>query len=220
NAKAWLGARAVGFGLALVVSMPDGMAHDGHKQHGLKPPDGGAVVREIARPQSPAQRYFTDVELIDQGNRPHRFYSDLLHDKVVVMTAFFTRCKDSCPVATAKILQLQDHLGERLGKDVHFISLTVDPAHDTPGELKTFADKLGANPAWHFLTGKEENIRLAHTRLGTFGPNSATAKQDPEAHGNNIFLGNLRTGLWKKIFGPAISASALAKELDGILADK
>ena len=52
------------------------------------------------------------------------------------------------------------------------------------------------------------------------GPNNATADPNPKSHGNNIFLGHLRTGLWKKIFGPAVDTDQLAQELDHLLADK
>ena len=89
------------------------------------------------------------VGRIDQANQPHRFYSDLLHDRVVVITAFYTQCKNSCPIATAKLLQLQDHLGERLGRDAHFLSLTVDPTYDTPSRLRGFAQKLGIEGGDH-----------------------------------------------------------------------
>ncbi len=182
--------------------------------------DGGQSVQPFKRPRSGAHQYFTDVELIDQTNQPHRFYSDLLRDKVVVITAFYSRCKYSCPVATAKLLQLQDDLGERFGKDVHFLSLTSDPTYDTPSRLRGFAQKLGTRPGWHFLTGSKADVYLAHAQLGIFGPNNATADPDPESHGNNIFLGNLRTGLWKKNFGPAVDTDQLAQEFDHLLADK
>ncbi len=174
-----------------------------------------AASPSMAFDNSVAHQYFTDVELIDQANQPHRLYSDLLHDRVVVITAFYTQCKNSCPIANVKLLGLQDHLGERLGKDVHFLSLTVDPAYDTPSRLRSFSLKLGADPGWHFLTGQKANVYLAHARLGTFA-----ADPDPESHGNSIFLGNLRTGLWKKIFGPAVDSAQLAQELENLLADK
>ena len=198
-------------------------AHDcahGAKKSAAAPTDGGQSVQPLERPRSRAHQYFTDVELTDQANQPHRFYSDLLHDRVVVITAFYTRCKYSGPIATAKLLQLQDHLGERLGKDVHFLSLTVDPTYDTPSRLRGFAQKLGTRPGWHFLTGSKADVYLAHAQFGVFGPNNATADPDPESHGNNIFLGNLRTGLWKKNFGPAVDTDQLAQELDHLLADK
>jgi cytochrome oxidase Cu insertion factor (SCO1/SenC/PrrC family) len=192
--------------------------HNGDKQ--TAPANSSPAVQALSRPRTPAHQYFTDVELIDQNNQRHHFYSDLLQEKVVVITAFYTRCKGSCPVATAKLLQLQDYLDQRLGKEVYFLSITSDPVYDTPSRLHSYAQKLGASPAWLFLTGQKANVHLAHARLGTFGPNTTIADANFESHGNNIFLGNLRTGLWKKIFGPGVNVDELAQALDTLLADK
>ena len=63
--------------------------------------------------------------------------------------------------------KIQEALGDRLGKDVHLISLTVDPETDTPSRLKEYAEKLGAKPGWHLLTGKKENIDLALSKSAT-----------------------------------------------------
>ncbi len=209
---------AVAMFMGLNTTVPAHSVHSGGKQNA--PDNSGAAVRALSRPQTPAQQYFTDVELVDQNNQRHHFYSDLLQDKVVVITAFYTRCEGACPVATAKLLQLQDYLDERLGKEVHFLSITADPIYDTPSRLHSYAQKLGARPAWLFLTGRKADVYLAHARLGTFGPNTTSADANYESHGNNIFLGNLRTGLWKKIFGPAVNVDELAQALDTLLADK
>ena len=49
--------------------------------------------------KSPAEKYFTDVELIDQDGRKLRFYTDVLKGKVIAINTFFTTCtKGSLPV--------------------------------------------------------------------------------------------------------------------------
>lgn len=145
---------------------------------------------------TPAHKYFTDVPLVDQHGQQQRLYTDLLKDRVVVINAFFSTCKAACPVMLANFGKLQDRLGDRLGREVHLISISVDPFTDTPRKLKAFADRLNAKPGWHFLTGSKENVDFALYKLGQY----VEAK---ESHSNVIIIGNEPTGLWKKAFGLA-----------------
>ncbi|MCI0486429.1 MAG: SCO family protein, partial [Blastocatellia bacterium] len=160
---------------------------------------------------SPAQKYFTDVELVNQDGKPVRFYSDLIKGKVVVINAIFTSCKGVCPPMTHNMQQIQDWLGDRLGKDVHLLSFSVDPDTDTPPVLKEFASKYHARPGWHFLTGKKENLSVALRKLGQY----VEARED---HSNIFIIGNDRTGLWKKAFGLA-KPDALIKVVESVLND-
>jgi protein SCO1/2 len=143
-----------------------------------------------------ARDYFTDTVLVDQDGRELRFYSDLLAGKVVVINSMFTDCTGSCPVMSKKLQALQEHLGDRVGRDVHLISITVDPETDTPARLKEHAAKFGAGPGWHLLTGSEENVKTVLTKLGQWA-------EDREAHETIFLVGNDRTGLWKKAFALA-----------------
>jgi protein SCO1/2 len=159
-----------------------------------------------------AQQYFTDTVLIDQNGAPHRLYSDLMKDKVVVINVMFTDCQDSCPMLTANQAKVQEWLGDRLGKDVLILSITVDPDHDTPPKLKAFAEKFHAKPGWYFLTGEKQKVFAILTRLGM----SVSQKED---HSNIFLIGNDRTSLWKKVFGMA-PASQLISILDGVISDR
>jgi protein SCO1/2 len=92
--------------------------------------------------------------------------------------------------------KIQDRLGDRLGKDVHLISISVDPVNDTPAKLKEFAARFKARPGWFFLTGTKENVDAALRKLGQY-------VETRESHQNLFLIGNDRTGLWKKAFGLA-----------------
>ncbi|HVQ38472.1 MAG TPA: SCO family protein [Pyrinomonadaceae bacterium] len=163
-----------------------------------------------ARPA--AQTYFTDVVLVNQDGEKMRLYSDLLRDKVVVINSFFATCPGSCLPMERNLAKMQAALGDRIGKDVHIISISVDPIVDTPVNLKEYAKKLNARPGWYFLTGEKQNVDFALKKLGHLVPN----KQD---HLNIFIIGNERTGLWKKAFGLAPS-DELIKILDSVLNDK
>jgi protein SCO1/2 len=134
--------------------------------------------------------------LIDQDGREMRLYSDLIKDKVVVIDVMFTACVGACPIMSSTFAKIQDRLGERLGKDVHLISISVDPVNDTPARLKEFAARFNARPGWFFLTGSKENVDAALRKLGQY-------VETREAHQNLFLIGNDRTGLWKKAFGLA-----------------
>ena len=177
----------------------------------LAPPSPPSLP-PVSGPLSPARKYFSDVELVDQDGQTHRFYSDLLQGKTVVIEAFFTSCTGSCPVLGQKLAGLQEWLGDRLGKDVYLLSFTVDPQHDTPARLKQYASQLGARPGWYFLTGKKENVDWALYKVGHY-------VEQKEDHSNLLIMGNEATGLWKKVFGLAPSAD-LIRSLDGVLHDR
>jgi protein SCO1/2 len=107
---------------------------------------------------------------------------------------------------------VQEALGDRLGKDVFILSISVDPTVDTPPNLKQYAKKLNARPGWYFLTGSKENVDFALKKIGQFVPD----KQD---HLNIFIIGNERTGLWKKAFGLAKSEE-LVKVVESVVNDQ
>ena len=95
--------------------------------------------------------------------------SSALRGKVVAVNFVFTRCTDVCPIATAKMVAIQREFGERFGSEVFFVSVTVDPDHDTPDVLSRYADALGCDPTgWAFLTGSPASIRKVARSYGVF----------------------------------------------------
>ena len=177
---------------------------------------GSAVALGVAQAQqaapSPAEReakareFFTDTLLRTESDRPIRFYSDALKDKVVLINFVFTQCGDTCPLVTARLVQVKKELGEAFGRDVRFISISVDPENDRPQDLARFARKLDAvHPEWWFLTGEKANVDLALKKLGAF-----TAER--ESHLTAIIIGAPSQARWKRVrpdAPPAIVAQAL-----------
>jgi protein SCO1/2 len=162
--------------------------------------------------QSAAQKYFTDVVLVNQNGEKMRFYSDLLQGKVVIINSFFATCQGVCLPMNRNLEKVQEALGDRVGKDVHIISISVDSTVDTPAVLKEYAKRLHAKPGWYFLTGDKKNVDFALQKLGHF----VSDKQD---HLNIIIIGNDSTGLWKKAFGLAQS-DELVKVVESVLNDQ
>lgn len=162
--------------------------------------------------QSPAQKYFTDIELVNQDGEKMRFYSDLLQGKTVIINSFFATCQGSCLPLMRNLQKVQDALADRLGKDARIISISVDPTDDTPTTLKAYAKKLQAKPGWYFMTGDKASIEFALKKLGQF-------VESKESHLNIFIIGNERTGLWKKAFGLAKSEEIVAV-VDSVISDK
>jgi protein SCO1/2 len=89
--------------------------------------------------------------------------------KAVVVTFVFASCSVTCPVLTAKMATVQNRLGSDFGTKVAFLSITVDPEHDTPDVLKRYARTFGADPAgWQFVTGSPSAIQDVERRYGIF----------------------------------------------------
>lgn len=179
--------RAITLALALTLSATPAQTSDS---------SGDAHMREAGL------KYFTDVVLIDQDGKEVRFYSDLIAGKIIVVNSFFASCTGSCPVMTGTFKKVQAALGDRVGRDVHLISITVDPENDTPTRLKKFATDAAAAPGWRFVTGDRKNVEQALHKLGL-------RTDIKENHTAIVIVGNEPKGVWKKVFGLAPSDEVL-----------
>jgi len=127
--------------------------------------------------------------------------ADLL-GKVWIASVIFTRCVEECPLVSSHMARLQDVFTAE--PDVRLVSITVDPAYDTPEVLTRYAQSFAAQPQrWLFLTGDKAMIyRLVREgfRLGLIDPQeSVKSSAVPEA-------ARVRHALWQLL----TPASALA----------
>jgi protein SCO1 len=152
------------------------------------PPPGTAGGRWAAD-------YFPNVPLITQHGTVVRFYDDLLKGKAVAVNLIYTRCSANCPLETARLAQIQRLLGDRVGKEIFFYSISIDPRHDTPEVLKAYAERFHAGPGWLFLTGQEEDIRLVSAKLGLSSRIDAATR---DGHMPSLMIGNEPTGEWMR----------------------
>jgi protein SCO1 len=91
------------------------------------------------------------------------------HGRALVVSFIYTACPDYCPLLTAKLVGVQEALGDAFGKEVAFVSITVDPGLDTPEVLEHYALSHGADlDGWHFLTGEPETIEAVTRAYGVF----------------------------------------------------
>jgi protein SCO1/2 len=138
-----------------------------------------------------------------------------LRGKVVVLDFIFTTCPGPCPLLSRTFSQLQTKLGERLGKEVMLLSVTIDPRRDTPDILKEYAKRYEANlDGWKFLTGATPNIVMATTAFGA----------DYQANQDGIVTHRLRTciidrtgAIVKEFGGTSHTADDLLTEVNKLL---
>ena len=136
--------------------------------------------------------YFTDLKLVTQEGTEVRFYSDILKDRIVLLSFFYTNCKIVSSKQNVILARLQSKLGQHLGKDVLLVSITVDPARDTPEKVKEYARVFAAKKGWIFLTGKKESVDWVNYKLGQY-------TEDIESHPLIYMLGNVKSGHWLKL---------------------
>lgn len=138
--------------------------------------------------------YFPNVPLTTQDGVTVHFYDDVLKGKTVAINLIYTRCQYSCPLETARLAQVQRLLGDRVGKDIFFYSISIDPERDTPAVLKAYARKFHAGPGWTFLTGKKEDIDLVSRKIGLYSDPGLTE----DGHTPHLLIGNEATGQWMR----------------------
>jgi protein SCO1/2 len=145
-----------------------------------------------------------DVELIDQDGKRHRFYTDLVKGKVVLVNAMFTKCTGTCPAQASVFAGVQHHLRDRAGEDVRLISISLDPLADTPERLKEFADRFSRHRGWTLLTGRREDTRAVLESLDLYAAN-------PEEHTPMCVIGNEPAGVWMKAINLCSAADLAGK---------
>ncbi len=158
--------------------------------------------------------YFPNVELTTHEGQHVRFFDDLLKGKVVLINFIYTSCPDACPLETARIAEVYDLLKDRVGKDVHFYSISVDPEVDTPQVLAEYAQRFHVGPGWKFLTGTKADIRLVREKLGMI----RAEEQSLADHTLSLMIGNQATGRWMKR-SPTENPYMLATQLGSWLHD-
>ena len=158
------------------------------------------------RPAPPAAarsspgRAYPNPRVETHDGRTVRLYDDLLRDRTVVLTFGYTRCTGSCPPTTATLLRAAALLGERMGRDVHFVTLSLDPEHDSPSVLRAHAERLGAPAGWTFVTGRPDELDRVRRFFGLTDPDPAI-DADRTQHAGLVLVGDVARDRWSSAPG-------------------
>ena len=118
--------------------------------------------------------------------------------KVVVLSFIYTNCPDVCPLHSERLAEIQEMIDPTpMGDMVQFITITTDPANDTPEVMKAYGPAHGLDPVnWLFLTSGQSQPAATRETAGRYGLKFTRVEDDYFMHGLVTFLidksGNLR----------------------------
>ena len=158
------------------------------------------------------------ASLGDAAGKPFRLED--LRGKAVVVSFIYTTCTGSCPATTFNLVRAQRILKEAgfWGGRVEFVSITLDPARDSPEALAAYARNFGADPAaWHFLTGPPERVAGV---LAAWGMWARVNPQGVLDHPSRVFLIDPR-GRQREIYNlDFLTPASLLQDVRSILAEE
>ena len=128
--------------VAILLASNMALAHQGekHENHSANNKQAGTASASVIAKKKTVwgKNYFPNSTLITKDGEQVEFFDDLIKDKVVAINFIFTSCVDSCPLETARMKNVRQILGDRVGKDIFFYSISIDPRTDTPAVLKAY----------------------------------------------------------------------------------
>lgn len=166
----------------------------------LKP----AVAADAKKYQRTIETYtIPDVVLVNQNGTKVRLREVLKSDKPIIVDFIFGTCTTICPILSVGYANLQQKLGAN-SRDVHLVSISIDPENDTPKVMKDYLKRYRAKPGWDFLTGSRSDIDKVMYAFNAYIPNKMS-------HYPLTLIRSPRDGKWIRIFG-LLSSSEFMNE--------
>ena len=139
-----------------------------------------------------------DTQLISETGRPVSLAD--MKGNVTVYDFIFTNCAGSCPVMTGEMRKLTKKIDA--GAPVRFVSISVDPARDTPPVLQDYASKVRNDPRWVFLTSpdKETIIKLSVDGFKLAAGGTAKTIAEPLLHSSKFAIAD-KQGVIREYYG-------------------
>ena len=173
---------------------------------------GGENGKRVKTPREKlAERSFPNVVLTTHEGKKVRFYDDLIKDKIVLINFMYVKCEGICPGTTANLVKVQRLFGERMGRDIVMLSITLKPEEDTPAKLAAYAKAYKTKPGWLFLTGDPKDVELLRRKLG-FIDRDPARDADKSNHIGMLRWGNEPLTLWAGCPG-LLAPSKIVKEI-------
>lgn len=181
----------------------------GHGQEAAAPPAGtpagGAIppiqISPLQMMRHPTGDRLPDTPLVDDTGRNLRFLTDLVKDRAVVITFFYTNCRGTCPGTNLVLAELRELLAQDFGRSLRLISISFEPEKDDVKAIAEYAAQFRVEatdvdtPEWLFLTGGPDDIRELRRALQLYDLDEAVDR-DPSQHAAAVIVGNHATGRW------------------------
>jgi protein SCO1/2 len=145
-----------------------------------------------------------DVACMTQSGRVVRLVSDLIRDRITLVSFMYTQCNGICPATSGLFHKLRAPLAAEFGDRVCLVSVTLDPLTDTPQRLRQYARNFQAESelsppqglaSWTFLTGGAEVVESIRRGFGYVDPDPVR-DQDRSQHAALFTFGNDSTNRW------------------------
>ncbi|WP_139556792.1 SCO family protein [Methylotetracoccus oryzae] len=180
----------VSAGVAAVTAVPLALA----KTADALQPELSHPAKRLSADERRRNR-FPNVPVVDHEGNTHRFYDDLIKDKIVLVNFMFTRCNGTCPGTTANLKKVQAEFGDRMGRDVFLYSVSLDAEYDTVERLKAYAELFKVGPGWRFITGTQEDLGLIRRKFGLYRTDPVLDRQ-ADNHVGAVKFGIERLERW------------------------
>lgn len=154
----------------------------------------GSILAGASR-RSEARGLIPNTPVVDHAGRELAFYDDLIRGKAVLLNFFYTSCGDTCPLVTQNLREVQDILGERMGRDIFMVSVTLQPELETPPILRDYARLWDIRPGWSFVTGRPDQIAQLRGAMG-FQDSEPDFAGERDSHTGMVRYGNDRLDRW------------------------
>jgi protein SCO1/2 len=169
----------------------------------LEPGSSAKPVTADIAPEIPPTSFLSNLkgmDLVDQYGRPFRLSG--LVDRVVLFNFIFTHCRSVCPMQTGILSRVFQDLPADVRDQVRFVSVSVDPANDTPERLRHFSETLHADmEGWSFLTGDVQQLARLTQRLHLLDESDAGQANQPRVHRTSLWLVDKRGRMLQRYSG-------------------
>jgi protein SCO1/2 len=146
---------------------------------------------------------FPNIRMTDQHGREYLFFDDLIKDRAVVVNFMFTDCALICPGTTSHLARLHAAFAGAVGRDLTFLSVTLDPENDSEEALRAYWEAFGSQEGWLYLRGNYEETELLRRRMGVYDLDPII-DADKTQHGGIVTFGSDATDRWAAL--PALSS--------------
>jgi protein SCO1 len=150
------------------------------------------------------------LPVVDQDGRSVDFHKDVADGRVVAINFIFTSCRGVCPLLGANFAAVQREMRDEDRSTLRLVSISVDPATDTPPRLREWRARQGGADGWTLLTGTPPQVDALLAHLDA-------AVADRGAHASAVLIGS--GGAWRRLDGLAAPRDILAwmrRERDGV----
>jgi protein SCO1/2 len=158
-------------------------------------PAPASAARTAAPRKKWDAEHFGNLQVVTHEGERVGFYQGLLRDRVVLINMMYASCGGTCPLTTANLMRVHKLLGDRVGREIFFYSITLRAEADTPVVLKDYARMHSVGAGWKFLTGAPKDIEALRLKLG-FYDLDPIVDQDISKHTGMVRIGNDRFGRW------------------------